>query len=187
MIHTLARRIMNLVGRGRIQALDDSKNIQFIQAILGPLETQDNIPRLAEFGFTSSPPVGADVVVIFVNGNRSNRVAIATGDQKTRPKNLARGETMLYDSVGKMVYLSADGIIIDAKNTDVTVNNARNVVVHATTKITLDAPNVECTGDFKADGNVSDSVRSMAADRGKYDTHKHDTSTNPSGLPTVIE
>lgn len=182
------RRIQLVVGRGRVTVSDDSKAAQMLQVRLGAMETRDDTPRMAEFGFTSRPPVGSDAIVIFVGGDRSNGVAIATGHQASRPTGLLEGETMVYDQWGKSIrFTKAGGIVVQAAGADVTVNNAVNVTVNASTEVTLNTPLVHCTGDLVVDGNISDGVRSMAADRVIYNGHTHPVSGSATLPPNQHE
>lgn len=108
------RRILNLVGRGRVTLTDDSGVVQVAQVTLGEDERRDDVPRLAEYGFTSVPPVGSDAVMVFIAGERSNGVVIATGNQTYRLRGLASGDVALYDNRGQTVTLTADGIKVTA-------------------------------------------------------------------------
>lgn len=179
-IERLYRRILSAIGRGRVTTSNDTGAVQTVQLRMGSFETQDAIPRLAEFGFTSHPPTQSDVVVLFLNGDRSNGVAIATGHQSSRPTDLQPGETMVYDLWGKSIHFTeSGGIVVDAKNTPVTVNNATTVTINAGTEIVMNTPLLKVNGDIEATGNISDSVRSMAADRAIFNAH-----TNGSGTTT---
>ena len=174
------RRVQLFVGRGRVTTSNDDQTVQKLQVRLGALETRDGTPRLAEFGFTSRPPIGSDVIVVFVSGDRSNGVAIATGHQQSRPTGLQEGEAMVYDLWGKKIYFTKDGgIVVDAKDTDVAVNNATTVTINAATKVQMNTPLLSVTGDIEAGGNIKDAVRTMAADRGIFNQH-----TNGSGTTT---
>lgn len=174
------RRIQFTIGRGRVTAINDSGSVQEVQAQLNGFETRDGTPRLAEFGFTSNPPAGSDVVFVFLGGNRTSGIAIATNHQPSRPTGLQPGEVQVYDQWGKSIYLTQDsGIVIDAKNTNVTVNNAETVTVNASTKVVLNTPTLEVSGDITSGGNITDKVRSMAADRAIFNQH-----TNGSGTTT---
>jgi phage baseplate assembly protein V len=150
----IGRRVMTLVGGGRKTTGRDDGNVQLLQARLGEAEVRDNLPRLAEFGFTSMPPDGSDMVVLFVGGDRSNGVVIATGHIATRMKNLAPGESALYDSLGKHVYLKADRIEVDAKGQLVNVINASDVNVNASGTVTVNAAGVVINCDVTVNGNV---------------------------------
>lgn len=155
-IERLALRLQGVFGRGRIRTSTDDAGVQFVQLELGADEVRDGTPRLAEFGFTSSPPVGSDVLAVFIAGDRSKGVVVATGHQASRPRNLLSGESMVYSQDGKYIKFTASGgIVIEAQGQDVVVNNAANVTVHASTKVTIDAPLCEVTGDLKVDGTIT--------------------------------
>lgn len=144
-LERIGRRIMTTIGQGRKTTGDDSGNVQLLQVKLGQNELRDNTPRLAEFGFTSMPPDGADLVVLFVGGDRSNGVIIASGDISTRLKNLKPGESALYDSIGKHIHLKADQIEVDAKSQPVNIVNATTVTINASGDVALN-----CGGNLTA-------------------------------------
>ncbi|NWA24063.1 phage baseplate assembly protein V [Pseudomonas gingeri] len=176
----LQRRIQLLAGWARVSFANDSKTAQLLQVKLNDSETRDGTPRIAEFGFTSVPPDGSDVLVVFLGGDRSKGVVVATGHQGSRPVNLLAGESMLYDLAGKSVYLTqSGGIVVEAKGTPVTVNNATTVTINAAEQINFMTPLVTCSGDLHVAGQVSDGVRTMAADRVLFNAH-----TNGSGTTT---
>lgn len=168
------RRVQLVISRGRITYSSDAGNVQLLQVRLNARETRDNLPRLAEFGLATRPPTGADVIVVYPAGDRSNGVVIATGHQATRPLGLQEGESQLYDQWGKSIYLTESaGIVIEAQGAAVTVNNATTVTINATDSVVMNTPLLKVSGDIEAGGNISDSVRSMAADREIYDGHTH--------------
>lgn len=175
--NTLARfwrRIQLTIGRGRVTLVDDSQTVQRLQVQLNGLETRDETPRLAEYGFTSRPPVGSDVAVVFIAGDRSSGMAIASNHQASRPTGLKEGEVMLYDQAGKQIYLTADGgIVVEATNTEVTVNDATTVTINAANGVVMNTPTLTVNGNIKATGDIMDSRRSMAADRALYNQHGH--------------
>jgi phage baseplate assembly protein V len=147
-VERLYRRILLAVGRGRITLVDDSGPVQKVQIRLSPLELRDKTPRLAEFGFTSNPPAGSDAVPVFVAGDRSNAVIIATGNQTYRLRGLASGEVALYDSRGQSVELRQDGIrVITPLKVTVTAGgdmklSAPNIELDASSSIKLKAPTI---------------------------------------------
>ena len=171
----LKRAIQALAGRGRVTTSDDSGNAQLVQVNLGPLELRDNTPRLAEFGFTSRPPVGADAVLVFIGGDRSNGVVIATGNAKYRMRELATGEVAIHDNIGQSVYLTANGIVVDGGGNPLTITN--------TPKIRAETQLLECTGDIV--DNCDTTGRSMADDRVIFDGHKHDIKEVQGGSSTI--
>lgn len=143
-IERLFRRVMLTVGRGRITAVNDAGPVQMTQIKLGAIEVRDNTPRLAEFGFTSNPPAGTDAAVLFIGGDRSNGVIIATGNQQYRLKGLAGGEVALYDAFGQTVWLKKTGIVVNSpmpitvQSGDTLRLTAPTVEIHATTKLKFD-------------------------------------------------
>ena len=176
----LWRRVQLMSSWGRVTFSDDSRSAQLLQVKLNDSETRDDTPRIAEFGLTSRPPDGSDVLVVFLGGDRSKGVVVATAHQASRPKGLLAGETMLYDLWGKSVHLTkAGGIVVEAQGAPVTVNNATTVTFNAADSVELVTPLLHVTGDIVAGGNITDSVRSMAADRELFNAH-----TNGSGTTT---
>lgn len=175
-----------VVGRGRVKSADDTGNVQILQVQLSPKELA-NLRRLAEFGFTSLPMDGADAVAVFVGGDRSNGVIIATGDQHYRFKLGAPGEVAIYDAFGKSIWLKKDGgVVLEAAGADVAVTNAADVTVQASGTVTLEA-NVHITGNLVVDGTIGDSVRTLEADRAIYDTHTHPVTGAVTGVPNQHE
>lgn len=176
----LWRRVQLMSSWGRVTFSDDSNSAQLLQVKLNDSETRDDTPRIAEFGLTSRPPAGSDVLVVFLGGDRSKGVVVATAHQASRPKGLLTGETMLYDLWGKSVHLTkAGGIVVEAQGAPVTVNNATTVTINAADSVELVTPLLHVTGDIVADGNITDAVRSMADDRKLFNSH-----TNGSGTTT---
>ena len=175
----LWRRVQLAVGRGRVTTSNDSGSVQMLQAILGQLETRDKIPRMAEFGFTSRPPYSSDVIVLFVGGDRSNGVAVATGHQASRPVDLLEGETQVYNLFGRRIYLHTDRVTIDGGGGPVEVINSTVVTVNASQEIVFNTPLLQVNGDIIATGDITDKKRSMAADRVIFNEH-----TNGSGTST---
>lgn len=173
-IASLYRRALNTVGRGRIKLVDDAKNVQFFQVVFNEaLETQDNLPSVAHYGFTSNPPDDSDAIGIFVGGDRTNGVIIATNHQASRLKNLQRGEVAIFHQDGRFIKLGKDGTIVEGGNKPLDVNNVTVATIKASTKIRMETPLLEVTGQITAGGNITDAVRSMAADRAKYNAHTH--------------
>jgi phage baseplate assembly protein V len=151
-IERVARRILQLVGVGRLQHIDDSGVQQKVQIQIsagGPGELEevlDGAPRIAEYGLASSPPIGSEAIVAFVSGRRSMAVVIGTGHRPSRPTGLQPGEAMLYNGVaGSWVKMDAAGVM--HANCDVLVDH----------KLTADQVVVQsaATGTFtSADGKT---------------------------------
>lgn len=173
----MINRILDFVGIGRITRSDDSGNIQLLQITEGAVgEGGDdrviaNVRRLTEFGFSSLPPIDSEVVMIRRAGDRSLSIAIASNHRASRPRDLAVGDTVIYDQRGNQVRLTADGIEVRAADTPVKVTGATLVTVTASDKVRVEAATLECTGDVvsRCDGGAV----SLNALRDAYAAHKH--------------
>ena len=58
-------------------AVNDTGPVQTVQAQLDALSTRDYIPLLYGFGVTGSPPIGTDLHLAFLDGDRAKSLAIA--------------------------------------------------------------------------------------------------------------
>ena len=156
-----SRRIMMLIGRGRITGVDDSGAVQKVQVNRGPASDsiRDRAPLAGLFGLTSNPPVGSDVIVLSVGGDFSNCVAIATNHQGLRPKGLSAGDVWIYDGVGQTVKLNAAGVTVtDQWGNTVAMAEGQMTLTHSA-KVIVNAPAVELGGaGGAAVARVGDSV-----------------------------
>lgn len=139
--------IVRALGRGRLTAVDDSGPVQSVQAQLSQSELRDGTPRVAEYGFHSNPPAGADAVLVFLGGDRTQGVVIACGHQKYRMTGLASGEVALADDLGQTVYLTRTGIVVKGAGLPMLITD--------TPQITLDTPLTHIKGDLNVDGNTT--------------------------------
>ena len=140
MIERLARRILMAIGVGRATAPTiETGPTQIVQAAFpGDLISgQDlkEVPSVQSFGFASALKAGADVVALFLSGDRSKGVVIASNDQRYRPTGLLPGEVMIYDAFGHSIHLTAAGIVSTGNwthtgnlvTTGALMNNGKNV------------------------------------------------------------
>ncbi|WP_016597576.1 phage baseplate assembly protein domain-containing protein, partial [Yersinia pestis] len=181
-ISTLYRQIKMLLGIGRVTAFDDSNGVQTVQ-YQTPLEVHSDTPRLAEFGFSSGLPAGSDVVIGFLGGDRSSGMIIASHHPAYRHMGLNAGETVIYAQWGQFIKLTESGVVIEANNQPVTVNNATEVTVNATVKVRLNTPLLEVSGNIidNADSN-SATLKSL---RDAYNSHNHQLKNVQSGSTTL--
>lgn len=176
-IERLLQRVQFAIGRGRITISDDSGAVQRAQVDLGPdlsatgSALKSNTPLLGLFGHASRPPAGSDVVLVFVGGDRSNGVAIASGHQPSRLTGLAEGDSALYDLRGAYMWLTPNGLVIDGAGLPATIRNVGSLTVD---------------GDLLVTGNITDQSGANTATvkdlRDAYDLHKHTGVTAGSGL-----
>lgn len=182
-------QILNLIGIGRATVVDDSGDVQLLQVTEGAGGTggsdlvTDKVPRVAEFGFVSSPPLGSVVTMLRRGGERARSFVIGSSHSPSRPRDLKPGDSGIYDVRGAKVMLTADGLVIDCAGLPATIENATTITVKASEKVRIEAPLTECTGDVvsRADGTRV----SLNDLRDAYAAHKHtgvQTGTALSGL-----
>jgi phage baseplate assembly protein V len=164
----MIERLLNMVGIGRSTLADDSGDLQLLQITEGATggggsdRILEKVRRVAEFGFASVPPDGAEVLVLRRNGLRTQSIVIATSHRPSRLKNLKPGDAALYDVRGAKITLTDQGIEIDAAGGEVTITNA--------TKIHADC-DIETTGDIiSRAGGVPVSLNDL---HDKYNEHDH--------------
>jgi phage gp45-like len=136
--------------------VNDTGAVQTVQAQLDALSVRDNIPLLYHYGFFSAPPIGADLHVAFLDGDRSKAVVIATNHQSYRMKGVAPGDAGLY-AQGALIHLTEAGIAV--------------------------AGDVAHTGNYTLTGNLSVTGSVIAgaggADQVGLQTHKHPSNNAP--------
>ncbi|MFM0435896.1 phage baseplate assembly protein V [Paraburkholderia strydomiana] len=162
-LNRLGRRILLLMARGAIALVDDTKGVQTLQVRLNALELIPDVPRYAEYGFTSNPPEGTQALIAFKNGDRNDGFVIATSNAKYRMKPLATGEVAIHDSRGQSVYLTEAGIVVNGGGNPITFTNAPEVIA--------DTPLLKCKGDIL--DNYETNTRTVAGMRQVANSHTH--------------
>jgi phage baseplate assembly protein V len=166
---------MLALARAVIGPVNDAGGVQFMQVQLNPMETIDNVPRIAEYGYTSNPPAGSVGIVAFGSGDRSNGVVIATGNATYRVTTLATGEVCVHDDTGQKVYLSQSGMRLDGGGKQITLTN--------TPVILADTPILRCTGDII--DNYGANTRTVAGMRQVANQHTHPIVNVQTGGSTI--
>lgn len=126
---------------------------------------------MQHYGIASAPLQGAEVIVLPVGGQSAHGVVIASIDGRWRIE-LQPGEVALHTDEGDHVHLRRGRIVEIVTDT---------LLVKASTKVRIESPRVEATGDIHADQDVSDATRTMQADRDIYNDHKHPGVTPGTG------
>ena len=115
-------------------AASDGGAVQMVQARMDALSLRDNIPILYHYEYFGSPPVGADLHLAFLDGDRSKAVAIASGHQSHRMTGAATGDAGLY-AQGMTIHLTSGGILIGG-NVTLTGNLSVTGAISATGEVT---------------------------------------------------
>lgn len=156
-------RISNLITRGLVTAKNAAAKLRTLQVELFGGETRSQVEDFEPYGLTCEPHVGAEVLVVSLAGDREHSICVCHPDRRYRPTGLKDGEVMLYDDLGRRVYLKRGGIVIDGKDDPITVQTSKGVTVTAgdavaitgkttsvngTSGVTIDAPSVSMTGNL---------------------------------------
>lgn len=162
-------KLSNLISRGVVSRVDDSPGIQELQVALLADETRDELEHFQVYGVSSTPPRGAECVVIFPGGDRSAGFVVATGDRRYRVR-VAEGGCAIYDSTGSQVVLGADG----------------HIELRPSTGVVKVAGDLEATGDVRAGtGPLAISLQEHGHTQGAYTTASAGPVTGISGGPTM--
>lgn len=113
LIDPIKNKIMLLIGRCILTAVDDSKGTQLIQGKGLSGEIISDIEKLEPYGFTSSPDPDAETEALIVcpNGNRDQAIAICVHDRENRQKNHSKGDVVIYGKNGNKIHLKQSGNI----------------------------------------------------------------------------
>ena len=131
LLQRLKSRVRLTIGRALISLIDDTKTIQTLQLQALADEVLDDVERVQQYGFTSVPKQGAEAVVVFLGGERSAGLVVATDDRRYRVKGLQEGEVCLYTDEGDVIQLRRGNKIIVTSSGSVSVT-APTVSIEAT-------------------------------------------------------
>lgn len=199
----LGRRFRSAISRGKSTTVtpNNIRVLMQVQGLGGQVFEKGELHL--PFGMSANPKPGGDNILLFIGGSSSHVIALHNDDSGLRITDLQIDEFGFRDRNGQQVVFRQDHIevttskkVIANVGTDLDATVGGNVNLAVTGNVTGSAAKWNLTGDmtltgnFNATGNVSDSVRSMAADRGDYDGHGHTgvkAGSDISGGPTVIE
>ena len=126
------------VGLGQTSAPPTDGPIGSTQVKLSSVEVKDAIPHGQLFGFASATPVGTDVVLLFLGGDRANGVAVASNHQAYRPRGMVSGEAQIHDASGQSVYLKGGNTILITGKGMVEIVAPNGVMINGTVTVTGD-------------------------------------------------
>jgi len=167
-IRDLGNRVMMMFGRGVLRGVNDASGRQQLQVELLKGELRDDVEHMQNYGFTSHP-LGGDVAVAFIGGNREQGIVLAVDDRRFRVS-LEAGEVAIYDDQGNKIELLRDMVKVTA---------IQHVEVLAPTIKLLG--NLEVVGDVKIQGNIDST--GMITNNGKRVDSTHTHSSGGAGVP----
>lgn len=176
----LMRRVQHMVGVGRTSApVNDQGAAQTVQ-----VQTYAGVPvsgvKVAQlFGFSSTAPLGSDVVLLSIAGDNSAPIAITTGHQGSRQKNTPPGGAVLYDQGGSLALLNNDGSvkILSSKGSVILMGSDGSI------SITPQSGTVTLNGSLNATGGVTAGF--ATANQVTLQQHKHGSAPSGPASPPI--
>jgi phage baseplate assembly protein V len=159
--------------RGTITHNNNTPDNQMVQVTGLAGESLPDVELMQQYGFSSNPPAGTPAIIIPLGGKTAHGIIIATEGGAARIKPLAEGEAVIYNARGDYIVLRHDGLA---------EIHCRQLQITAPDGVSIDAPNVDITGNLKA-AEVMDQHggKSMSGMRGVFNLHTH--KQNGSGPP----
>lgn len=143
----IKQRVANMIVRALVENVNDGTNIRLLQLSGLAGETFSKVEHLQPGGISHVPVVGDEALLVSVNGDKSEAIAIVVDSGENRPTGEAGGNTVVWDNFGNIIRLSDGKIEIICSSGDVDIN-AKNVNVNlesggkmsvAGTHLTVDA------------------------------------------------
>lgn len=173
----IKRRVNGVVQIGVIEAVEPAK-------ALVKVRHGDNLTPLVPWVTLAAggvkvyrcPSVGEQCLLLNFGGGENGSTTVALpgvfSEANPSPTTDSEAHTVLYPNGSRITYhYGQDRLSIE--------QTAGEVYVKSPSKITLDTPLLHCTGDIKADGEITDHTRSMQADREIYNEHMDSHHTPP--------
>ncbi|HQR97570.1 MULTISPECIES: phage baseplate assembly protein V [unclassified Polaromonas] len=157
--------------RGFLHGINLAQRIQRVEAEGLAGEELPGLELMQQFGFTSAPPAGSQLIIIPLGGRTSASVVVATEHGAFRFKLDNQGETAIYNQWGDLIHLRKD----------------RSIRVVAALKVEMETPLLNVTGAIHAGQNITTDqsvvaavdvkdqggAKSMAGMRDIYNLHDH--------------
>lgn len=182
LIAPFARRLGNMLARGSVTAVSGASKMRSLQIRMMAGETKDNVEHFEPYGFTAEVKTGSEPIAAFFDGDRSHGVVLVVADRRYRLAGMQSGEVAIYDDQGQKVYLTRNGIVIDGANKPLSIQNVTTATVKADTKVRLETPLLEVTGDIK--DQCDGAGKSMSGMRSTYNSHTHNENNVVGGATT---
>ncbi len=130
-----------------IKQTDDTGNAQTHQ-----LETAQGVhsavPRLQNYGMASNPPDEAVCVQAELSNDPHHPIVLVADDVASRPKNLTKGEVVIYHQNGAEIRINDDGITITAGKLEIKADEVKIGKLEITDAgVTIDKKQVAKVGD----------------------------------------
>ncbi len=149
------RQLQIVIMRAIVDTVKDDKHRIYINATGLANQHIANIEHLQQYGHFSHPLPGAQTVLACIAGNPEHPIAILVDDPRYKPDDTSPGDSVSYNHQGDFIHIKADG----------------SIVLKASSKIRMETPKLECTGDIidrcDEQGNSIKDLRDI------YNGHNH--------------
>ena len=109
-VRPLRQRILGVFRRGELEQTSDEEGVQLLKVSLLSGEVRSDLERLQNYGLTSHPPEGCEVLTGFVGGDQEHGFILSCDQREKRLKGLATGEVALWtDEEGQYIVLKRGG------------------------------------------------------------------------------
>ncbi|PTT31891.1 phage baseplate assembly protein V [Pseudomonas sp. HMWF021] len=136
--------LKSMMARGTVLLAAAGKMMQTLQVRLTAGELKDNVEHFEPYGLTSNPLPGAEVLTMFLGGDRSHAVVVVASDRRYRIKELKPGEVAIYTDEGDRVHFKR-GRVIDIET--------QILNIKATVAVNFDTPEITQTGKITSAGD----------------------------------
>lgn len=171
------QRLDNMLKLGCVKLVKDGQT-QKLQVKSANDEILDNVAFLEQYGLTCKPLPESETLLLSVQGNPFNQIALNVGSRELRFKALKSGEVCVYDNSGNKIHLQNGGKMELAAPESVTVITqtakikAKESVEVKTKTASIDAESVTTTGKTKlANGTIGVALLGCAV---KVDPKTHE-------------
>lgn len=95
-IGNLLNRLKMMAARGTVAGVNAALKMQGLQITLLANEAKNNVEHFEPYGFTAHPHKGAEILAVFLGGERGHGVVLVASDRRYRIQNLEAGEVAIY-------------------------------------------------------------------------------------------
>lgn len=153
-IRALKSRIMSMVGKAIIHAVNDDSGLQLIKMSMLKDEVRSDVERVQSYGFSGNPPLNSEAVYFSIGGDKDNCIILNIDSAKYRIKGLKSGEVAIYSMFNGE---NDEHSIILKKDKSIEIN-CENGIFSKDLEIKGDL-NIEgeinATGDINSSGDMS--------------------------------
>lgn len=152
-IKPIKKKIINIITRGILSSVDNTKKTQLIQSkgLGGGLDS--NVERFQQYGLETYPYAdqNSETINLHIGGIKERAINIVVHNRELRPTDLTEGQVCLYskDSAGsntnRITIKPDDSIEIKTKDNNIITINPNGIIIEDKNgnKVTMDSSNLK--------------------------------------------